>query len=269
MQCRREFHIKASEHEQGRIDAVNHWFCGYPGSLLLDEERACLESLVHRYFGYYLLQIGSIGGGVPGLVPGQLRYRIVIAPERPSVATPYWIQGAPDRLPIATDSVDVVLLLHTLDFYRDPHQTLREVDRVLIPEGRLIVVGFNPWSLWGLRRMLQRRSRRPPWNGRFLPTRRIHDWLSLLGFKVESTRPLMFRPPLRQRVLMESLDLLERSGRRWWPALSGIYVIEAVKRVSTLTPIKPLWKLSRPILGGRAIEPTAHAPWGRSRSNHG
>lgn len=116
--------------------------------MLLEEERVCLEQLVHRYFGYYMLQIGSIGGELPSLVPGRLHSRIMVAPERPALSSSCWIQGAPDRLPVASDSVDVVLLLHTLDFYPDPHQTLREVERVLIPEGRLIVVGFNPWSLW-------------------------------------------------------------------------------------------------------------------------
>ena len=237
--------------------------------MLLDEERACLESLVHRYFGYYLLQVGSIGGEMQGLVPERLRSQITVAPERPPVASSSWIQGSPDRLPVADDSVDVVLLLHTLDFYPDPHQTLREIDRVMIPEGRLIVVGFNPWSLWGFRRLFPSRTRCSPWSGRFIPVRRIQDWLSLLGFKIEKTRPLMFRPPLRQRVLMERLSLLESSGRRWWPALSAVYVVEAVKRVSTLTPIKPLWKLKRPLMGGRAIEPTTHIPLSRSRSDHG
>jgi SAM-dependent methyltransferase len=251
-----------------RIDSVNRWFCQYPGSALLDEERSCLEALGHHCFGYYLLQVGSIGGEMPGLVPERLRSRIMVAPERPVIPIAGWIRGSPDRLPIASDSVDVVLLFHTMDFYHDPHQTLREVERVLIPEGRVIIVGFNPWSLWGLRRLFSGRSGRPPWNGRFISIHRIHDWLSLLGFRIETTRPLMFRPPLRQRLLMERLDLLERSGKHWWPALSGAYIVEAVKRVSTLTPIKPSWKLPNPILGGRAIEPTTHAMWGRSRSHH-
>ena len=251
-----------------RTDSVNRWFCQYPGSVLLDQERACLKALSHRFFGYYLLQIGSIGGEMPGLDQVPLRSRVMVAPEQQAFASPCWIRGSPDRLPIASDSVDVALLLHTLDFYHDPHQTLREVDRVLIPEGRVIIVGFNPWSLWGLRRLFSGRSSRSPWDGRFISIHRIHDWLSLLGFRIETTWPLMFRPPLRQRVLMDRLDLLEKSGKRWWPALSGVYVVEAVKRVSTLTPIKPQWKLRNTILGGRAIEPTARVPWGGSRSHN-
>lgn len=162
-------------------DSVNHWFSQYPGSLLLDEERACLEALSHRCFGYYLLQVGSIGGDIPGLVPARLRSRVTVAPEQPATDNSCWIRGNPDRLPIASDSVDVVLLLHTLDFYQDPHQTLREVDRVLIPEGRLIIVGFNPWSLWGLRRLFGGRSGYSLWNGRFISMHRIrigsHYWV--------------------------------------------------------------------------------------------
>ena len=249
-------------------NSLNRWFSQYPGSLLLDEEYACLEALGHRCFGYCFLQLGSIGGEMPGLLPGRLRSRILVAPEPPLVDCSSWIRGAPDRLPIASDSVDVVLLHHTLDFYHDPHQTLREVDRVLIPEGRLIVIGFNSSSLWGLWRLFHSRSVQPPWNGHFISTRRILDWLSLLGFRIENTSQLMFRPPLRQRVLMQRLRLLEKSGRRWWPALSGVYVVEAVKQVSTLTPVKPLWTLRHPILGGRAIEPTTHASWDCSRRQH-
>ncbi|MCB1869908.1 MAG: methyltransferase domain-containing protein [Gammaproteobacteria bacterium] len=253
-----------------RTDSIKRWFSQYPGSLLLDQERACLEEVGHRCFGYYLLQVGSIGGEVSGLVPGRLRSQIIVAPEQPGTDTDCWIRGNPDQLPIASDSVDVALLLHTLDFYPDPHQTLREVDRVLIPEGKLVIFGFNPWSLWGLRRLFTDRTSHSPWNGRFISIYRIYDWLSLLGFRVEATWPLMFRPPLRQRVLMQRLDLLERSGKRWWPALSGVYMVEAVKRVSTLTPIKPQWKLRNSILGGGAIEPSANvAPWGRSGSRHG
>ncbi len=181
----------------------------------------------------------------------------MVTPELPRASSPGWITARPAQLPIASDSVDAVLLVHTLDFLPDPHQILREVDRILIPGGRLMVTGFNPWSLWGLRRLMGRTS--PPWSGRFISQHRVIDWLSLLGFEIEKTTPLMFRPPLRQRGLMERLKFLESAGERWWPALGGVYVVKAVKLVSTITPVKPVWKFKRRILAGGAIEPSARS----------
>lgn len=222
-----------------------------------------MEALSHRYFGYYLLQVGAVGGANSGLIPTRVRTRMLLAPEKPQGEGFSWMCGRPEQMPIASDSVDVVMLPHTLECYPDPHRTLREVERVLIPEGKLIVVGFNPWSLWGLvwwsRRWLHKSSAPVT----LISCRRLNDWLSLLGFEVEGVRKLMYRPPLRQRNLMMRLQGLERFGERWWPHAAGVYVVEATKRVTTLTPIKPNWNLRRSLLGGRAIEPTTHASLNR------
>ncbi len=161
-----------------------------------------------------------------------------------------------EYLPFASDSIDVVLLSHTLDFSPDPHPLLREVERVLIPEGKLIILGFNPFSLWGAWRLFRLRRRNIPWCGRFLSLSRLDDWLSLLGFEVQQVKRMMFIPPLQQSGLIRQLAIVERLGRRYWPMLSGSYVVQAVKRVSTLTPIEPAWKLGSRVLGGSVIEPT-------------
>lgn len=237
--------------------SLARWFDEMPGSLLLEREQACLEPLLSRLFGYYLVQVGSPVLQAESLAGSRIKCRVLIAPEKPDNPPAGWVCGDPRRLPVATDSVDAVLLQHTLDFCADPHQVLREADRVLIPEGRLIVLGFNPWSLWGLGRLIGKRSGRVPWCGRFLSQYRVQDWLALLGFDMERAESLMFLPPLRQRMLMERLRFLERLGKNWWPLLSGVYMIQAVKRVSTLTAIKPTWKLRPAILSGRIIEPTA------------
>jgi SAM-dependent methyltransferase len=243
--------------------AVNRWFSQYPGTLLLEQERAAMEAICRHYFGYHLLQIGAIGGANPGLLPARLRARTLVSPERPQGEGFSWVRGVPNRLPIAGDSVDVLVLPHTLEFYASPHEILREADRVLIPEGKLLVVGFNPWSPWGLGWNLRHWQRKLPAPISLISPRRLHDWLSLLGFRVEVTQSMMYRPPLRQRKLMARLDMLERFGERWWPHAAGVYLIEATKRVSTLTPIKPHWSLRRSLLGGRAIEPSTHVPLNR------
>ena len=164
--------------------------------------------------------------------------------------------GDARQLPVATDSVDAVLMPHTLDFSPKPHQVLREAERVLIAEGRLIILGFNPWSLWGLWRLVHRGPSRIPWCGHFLAMRRLHDWLRLLGFKIEQTRHLMFRPPFGGRRMMTQLEFMERLGQHFWSPLSGVYVVQAVKRVSNPKPVGLAWKARARLLGGRVAEPT-------------
>src|SRR3569623_2598537 len=107
------------------------------------------------------------------------------------------IQGRVEAAPIGSDSVDVVLLHPTLEFAADPHLILREVERMLIAAGHVVIVAFTPWSFWGVWRLARRRGGRPPWSGRCLGLSRIRDRLGLLGFAIVEARPLFFRPPLR------------------------------------------------------------------------
>jgi len=245
-------------------EELESWLDSPLGRILFEQEQECLNKLMSGLFGYFLVQIGALGRDVESGSGSRPLFKVLITQDIPVSPQPGWVCALPDELPIASDSVDVVLLSHTLDFCLNPHQVLREVERVLIPEGHLIVSGFNPWSLWGLWRLFRKYGKHPPWNGRFLSQHRLHDWLALLGFEVEKTHPLLFRPPLSQRMLMSRMHWLEPVGARWWPALSAVYVVMAVKRVSTLTPVRPAWKISPAILGGRAIEPTTRIIRGRT-----
>jgi len=148
----------------------------------------------------------------------------------------------------------VVALLHVLEFSRQPHEILREAYRALIPEGRVVITGFNPWSLWGVRRLARRGA--VPWSGRFLSVNRLKDWLALLGFELDEAQTLLFRPPLRRHGMMARLDFLERYGARWWSALGGAYVVVARKRVIPLIPIKPRWRPRRAMIPSGLTEPT-------------
>jgi SAM-dependent methyltransferase len=161
-----------------------------------------------------------------------------------------------EQLPLASDTVDLVVLPHTLDFSLDPHLVLREAERILIPEGRVLIVGFNPISLWGLWRGALRWRGGVPWCGRFLSYRRIVDWLVLLGFDIEYSDVCAFAPPLDSDRWARRLDRAEGLGRRVWPMLAGVYVVRAVKRVSTIRPIKSGWSSLR-VFGPSAIEPSA------------
>ncbi len=221
-------------------------------------EQASLECLLAECFGYYLLQVGCLGLQLDPLRMSRIKSQVVLVPKGEDAFGNQCVVGDPQHLPVASDSIDTVLLPHTLDFSRNPHQLLREVERVLIPEGHVIIVGFNPWSLWGIWRLLRMRGKQVPWCGHFISAWRVHDWLSLLGFEIKAEQGVMFRPPLRHERMMQRLGFLERIGGRFWSPMSGAYVILAVKRVSRLTPIKPAWKLRPRRIRGSMAEPTAN-----------
>jgi SAM-dependent methyltransferase len=144
-----------------------------------------------------------------------------------------------DALPFASQSLDLVVLPHALELAHDPHLTLREVERVLVPEGRVMILGFNPASLWGLRQRMGHASRALGLRGPlFLPSHgeyfgywRLRDWLRLLSFEVEGGRFGCYRPPFRSARGLERSAWFESIGERWWPVLGALYFLVAVKRV--------------------------------------
>ena len=145
-----------------------------------------------------------------------------------------------DSLPFADASIDLVVLPHTLELAGDPHQTLREVERVLVPEGRVVIAGFNPASLWGLRqragRVKQGLGQRSsgtylPRAGEFIGYWRLRDWLRLLSFEVEAGRFGCWRPPFSTQAWLDRSAWMDRVGERWWPVFGAVYFLVAVKRV--------------------------------------
>jgi SAM-dependent methyltransferase len=230
---------------------LTSWFQSSLGQLLGEQESRCLERRLNNLFGYYLLQIGSPAPGLDLLKYSPAKNKLVLDRRQAGLS----LQADPRYLPLATDSVDGVVMHHALDFALDPHRILREVERILIPEGRLLIIGFNPWSLWGARRLLHLNDPLPPWTGHFFPLKRVSDWLLLLGFDLLAVDYLNFRPPLQNHALMHRLAFLETLGDKAWPPLGGVYVLEAVKRTLTLTPIKPKWQIRKKVLPA-TIEPT-------------
>ncbi len=231
-----------------------HWFEGDTARLLYDLEKQAFERLTGQVFGYHLLQIGWLDENAPMLTDSRLQNQTLLGPMTRS-GLKNFVAADTEQLPVMTDSVDAVLLPHTLDFSSDPQNVLREVERVLIPEGRVIISGFNPTSLWGIQRFFLKKSRRMPWDGHFVSYTRLHDWLSLLGFDVEETEVSFYRPHFENPRIISRLSFLEKIGSRFWPRFGSIYMIKAVKRVSRLTPIKPAWK-RRPRLLAQVVEPT-------------
>jgi len=233
------------------------WYNRPVGQLLLEQEREQLDKVLPTLFGYHIVQVGCLLGN-DLLSSSRVSNKILIDPDKGGETLTPSIFGYPDAIPVASDSVDVVVLPHTLEFERDPHQILREADRVLIPEGHVVVLGFNPWSLWGLWRLLFGRSGKAPWCGDFLSLTRTKDWMALLGFDVVLVQPYFFRPPLQRSGIMSKLSFMEQLGLKLWPRLSGAYVLVARKRVTTMTPIRPRWR-TRTRLMGEMPRPTTRS----------
>lgn len=242
------------KHEPQFNQLVRDWFSQPTGTRLLHAERDLLQQLVQGVFGYTLVQLQDYGHGLDIYAECPFKQRILIDEGAAGGLKPS-LRGRSEQLPLAPDSTDLVVLPHSLDFATDPHGVLREVERVLIPEGRVVILGFNPISLWGLWRLVYQWRGDVPWCGHFLSYPRLHDWLGLLGFDVEYTEVCAHGPPLGSLSWAPYHDLLGRGGRRFWPMLAGVYAVRAVKRVSTVRPIKPHWRSFR-VMGPGAVEPS-------------
>ncbi|MGQ0657641.1 MAG: class I SAM-dependent methyltransferase [Chromatiales bacterium] len=232
------------------------WFEREPGRSLLEAVAGRLDALLPNLFGYHIVQLGSFRNA-PLLAASRISHQVVlgIAPAA-GMTAPHVVRCTAGALPIASDCVDVAVLPYVLEFEEDPHQVLREVDRVLIGEGHVVIVGFNPWSCWGLWRLMLAWSETPPWCNRFLRLGRIKDWLHLLGFEVTSASRLFFRPPLRSARMLRHLAFMEKFGRRLLPFAGGAYVVVAKKRLQRLIPIKTQWHTRRQLITAGYAEPT-------------
>lgn len=241
------------------IIELGAWLATPPGRYLLAWEQQHLDEVVADAFGFHSVQLGL--PELDGLRANRMPHRWLAgdAPHLPGPPAPAEDTGvlrevppgtAPlavslhcefDALPWPDHSIDLVVLPHTLELARDPHQTLREVERVLVPEGRVVIVGFNPASLWGLRQSGGRlwrglgfsRDRSPylPRAGEFIGYWRLRDWMRLLGFEVEIGRFGCWRPPLKSAAWLDRFAWIERVGDRWWPVLGAVYLVVAVKHV--------------------------------------
>lgn len=234
--------------------SLHDWYQTPLGQQLMAEEKAQLEAVLPTLFGYHLIQLGRFYAESM-LEASRVSHCCVMDTENSDTKDiNFSFSGQPHALPLASDSVDVVVLPHTLEFSEQPHAVLREVERVLVPEGHVVMMLFNPWSLWMLQRLFWGWRKQPPWCGRFIGSPRTRDWLELLGFDVTYCKRYFFRPPLQQRGIMKRLQWLEGLGRRLWPIFGGSYVLVAKKRVETLTPIRPRWNPRQHVVATGLIE---------------
>ena len=220
------------------------WLQSPPGRYVLAWEQRCFDQIVADVFGFHAVQIGlpQINTLSENRMP--LHAILIHSNDSRSQASNYnWhlIQGDSTELPFASDSLDMIVLPHVLEFATDPHQILREVDRVLRPEGRLIISGFNPASLWGARQYLSRLVGAPylPRDGQFISLIRIKDWLELLNFSLDRGHFGCYKFPLQGESAMGKMNFLEKMGNRWWPIFGAVFLVSAIKRQQGMRLIGP------------------------------
>ena len=166
----------AQKYNGGR-SSLSGWFATPQGAYVLDWELAQFDSAVADVFGYRAVQVGMPESDF--LRHNRIQFRFTLALE-PGAA----VAADPLQLPLASQSVDLLLLPHVLEFHANPHDVLREAERVLMPEGQVVISGFNTASLWRLRQLFTRRRDGPPWDARFIGLLRLRDWLRVLGFEL-------------------------------------------------------------------------------------
>jgi SAM-dependent methyltransferase len=217
---------------------LKDWFERPLGNYIRERERQILDAILPNLFGYHFIQLGTIFGDSI-LESTRIGHRICVQlEEEGQQQTGADLVCASDSLPIASDTIDVVVLPHILEYSPNPHKLLREIERIMIGEGHLVITGFNPWSLCGLWRLLLAWRDEPPWNGHFFSYTRIKDWFSLLDFEVIRIERFFYRPPLMNMKLLNRLSFLEKLGNYCWSIFGGIYIIVVRKRVIPLTPVK-------------------------------
>ena len=236
----------------GAAQAWRGWSVTPAGRQALEWECGRFDAAVSDAFGYFALQCGP--APVECLRESRIRHRIrAVTPDMAAISG---LPGASqvrvpnlEELPFAAQSLDLIALPHALECAADPHALLREADRVLRPEGRLLVAGFNPISLWGARPAFL------PQGSRLIGAPRLRDWLRLLGFEVDRTSYGCYRPPFVREEWFARSAFMERAGDRWWPICGAAYFMAAVKRVRGMRLVGPLGRRA----AAAAAEPVALA----------
>jgi SAM-dependent methyltransferase len=251
------------------------WTDSPPGRYVLDWEQTQLDRVVSDVFGYHALQLGL--PQLDALRENRMPCRGLVLDAASGASAPYTYPrlahaaraGANPQsaaglhtpggrstvwcdlldLPFEAQSVDLIVMPHTLEFTGDPHRLLREAERVLMPEGQLIILGFNSLSLWGVRQSIGKMTGRPfvPAAVDLIAFTRLKDWIKLLGFDLERGRFGCYRPPLASDQWLSRYGFMESAGDRWWPIFGATYMIKAIKRVRGMRLVGPL-KVKKPVL---------------------
>ncbi|MBK6739980.1 MAG: class I SAM-dependent methyltransferase [Haliea sp.] len=241
---------EALEMQHDHIDVLTElerWYALESGQYLMQAIRDAVQDLIDTAFGYHILQLG-VSGARPLCQDSPINHRLYCA-QRAGAGV--GMVADPEELPLESDSVDAIIAHHCLEFAANPHQVLREIQRVLTPQGQLLVVGFNPFSLLGCNTRMRGVMRDPLW-ARHRPLRehRLADWLRLLNCEVLDTRWLFALPPVGSGRLRRAIAQFDHWTAQHNLPFGGVYILHATKKVAGLNrPRKPLLARSKRLIG--------------------
>jgi SAM-dependent methyltransferase len=243
------------------------WLESAAGQYLLAWEQGIADERVSDIFGFNAFQCGT--PELDALRANRMPLRRVVLNAQNAGQAALFSQDLPvltdqfEALPLESQSVDLLILPHVLEFSADPHQLLREVERVLRPEGRVLVFGLNPFSFWGARHLLTSWWFRPklPRQTKMIPLSQLRDWLKLLEIEFDRSSFGCYRPLVSSEKGLSRTGFFEALGDRFWPVCGAVYCVTAVKRVAGMRLIGPAWK-------GKALRgKVAHAQGARKNAS--
>lgn len=136
-----------------------------------------------------------------------------------------------EELPLADGSVDMVLMVHSLEFTENPEETLKEIWRVLSPNGRILVAVPHRRGVWS------RFEHTPFGSGRPYSHGQLSKLLRAANFTPIAKAEALFFPPTRYAAILRAAPMWERLGRRFWPLFSGLIIVEAQKKLYQGLPV--------------------------------
>jgi SAM-dependent methyltransferase len=253
--------------------SLQKWFQTPTGQALLQQERALIEKAIPNLFGYYLVQIGAAYPSPESLLDAsRIPHKVLLDQQHTLYPGMLFVQADLDYLPVQKESVDVVFLPHTLESVEDPYHLLRQVDRMLVPEGHIVITGFNPYGCAILRQRVKA-SKTNFKEAHLMKMERIVDWLNLLGYDIElaqySQVTCLGLGEGEQSVSYRWMEKFERGLEKMGMHLGNVYVLVARKRVDSPKPVGLDWRLANwlPVNKGVRLSTGRNLP-ASNRKNH-
>ncbi|MBL4606661.1 MAG: class I SAM-dependent methyltransferase [Pseudomonadales bacterium] len=223
---------------------MSAWFDTPLGKAVQQAEVEIANHIMPTRFGYHLLYCGQ-GDPDKLLKESPILHKFVAADAPLKQSWLPFVYGEGGALPLANESIDLVVLQHSLDFEENPHQVLREAARILIPGGTLVVIGFNPKSFWWVWRLFHHQTKEAPWAARFISPSRLSEWLSLLELEVEGCETGYYLPPWQGLAKGDAFQRFKSGAKSFFTKRGAVYVMVSKKTVSCMTPIAPKWRIGR------------------------
>lgn len=235
------------------------WYQTVSGQATLDQLDELSAGILSEVFGYYAIQIGALSGQHNLLKSSRIaaEFSLVSPKNKDDQGLVFPMSGAvmasSEHLPIATDNIDLVVASHVLELSDEPHQVLREIDRVLVPDGHCILIGFNPFAITRIGQLIRSGFNRKNNTYKMRSVPRVRDWFSLLGFEVVDVNYMGMRLGVNNQKLFDRLGWLERWGNVVSPVLGGMYMIHVKKQVVAMRPDKKIWHAPAVLSGGKVV----------------